>query len=356
VEWNDWRWQIANRFRDAAALSRVLQLSPVELAGLADLSGHLPLSVTPYYASLLNGMDEADPLRRTIIPSADELILSPGESIDPLGEEDSSPVPGLVHRYPDRVLFLVTDFCSTYCRYCTRSRLVGHGAEHGPSRKRWSKALAYIAGNRDVRDVILSGGDPLTLPDEELRWLLASLRRIPHVEVVRIGTKVPAVLPQRITKSLARMLKEFHPLFASLHFAHPRELTEETAQACGRLADAGLPLGSQTVLLRGVNDRVETMRDLCQGLMRMRVRPYYLYQCDPIKGSAHFRTTVETGLGIIKGLRGFTSGYAVPTYVIDAPGGGGKIPLQPNYVVGRDGDDLLLRNFRGEVYRYPDPV
>jgi len=284
-----------------------------------------------------------------------EFTRTKGEDDDPLGEDHHSPVPGLVHRYPDRVLLLVLDFCSTYCRYCTRSRVVGHG-EILPSEARLEKALDYIRQTPTVRDVLLSGGDPLALSDERLDWLLGQLRAIPHVEFVRLGTKMPAVLPQRITPELCRVLRKYHPLWMSLHFVHPEECTPESFRACGRLADAGIPLGSQTVLLKGVNDSVETMKELVHRLLLMRVRPYYLYQCDPISGSSHFRTPVAKGLEIIEGLRGHTTGYAVPNYVIDAPGGGGKIPLQPNYVAGRDGDFLLLRNYEGQVYRYPDPL
>jgi lysine 2,3-aminomutase len=278
----------------------------------------------------------------------------PCESDDPLGEDHQSPVPGLVHRYPDRVLFLLTDFCSTYCRYCTRSRVVGHGGIRA-SRARWEKALAYIAATPDVRDVLLSGGDPLTLSDDRLEWVLSRLRQIPHVEIIRIGTKVPAVLPQRITPKLVKLLKKYHPLWLSLHFTHPAECTPETTNACALLADAGIPLGSQTVLLKGINDTVPVMTQLMHGLMKMRVRPYYLYQCDPITGSGHFRTTIAKGLEIIKGMRGFTTGYAVPTYVVDAPGGGGKIPLMPDYVSGRTGDDLVLTNYEDKSFTYPDP-
>jgi lysine 2,3-aminomutase len=259
-----------------------------------------------------------------------------------------------VHRYPDRVLFLVTRFCSTNCRYCTRSRIVG--SEHGQAGMKhcWQQAIDYIESTPRVRDVLVSGGDPLTLSDEKLEWLLSRLRKIPHVEMIRVGTKVPVVLPQRITPALARILKRYHPLWMSIHFTHPRELTLETAAACIRLADAGIPLGSQTVLLAGINDNVDTMKALVHGLLRIRVKPYYLYQCDPILGSAHFRTPVQKGLEIIAGLRGHTTGYAVPTYVIDAPGGGGKIPLLPDSVVGRKGEDLVLRNYQGRVFRYPD--
>ena len=277
-----------------------------------------------------------------------------GEADDPLAEDRDSPVPGLVHRYPDRVLLLTTDFCSTYCRYCTRSRMVGHGGECRSSYDRWSKALDYIAATPAVRDVLLSGGDPLTLPNDRLEWLLARLRRIPHVEIIRIGSKVPAVMPQRVTLALTRMLKRYHPLWLSLHFTHPDELTAEVHHACTRLADAGIPLGSQTVLLAGINDDVDTMRRLFQGLLKVRVRPYYLYQCDPIPGSSHFRTPVAKGLEIIQGLRGYTTGYAVPSFVIDAPGGGGKVPLLPDYVVERQGDGLLLKNYEGKFYRYPN--
>jgi lysine 2,3-aminomutase len=357
ADWNDWHWQLRNRIKSCDALERILRLSQAERqAATSDLRGALPLSITPYYASLLDESDARQPLRRTVVPDPAEHARTPGEADDPLGEDRHSPVPGLVHRYPDRVLFLVTGFCSTYCRYCTRSRLVGGSFEYHFDRARWERCIAYIEANPSVRDVLLSGGDPLTLADESLEWLLWRLRRIPHVEFIRIGTKVPAVLPQRITPALTRMLKRYHPLWMSIHCTHPDELTAEMAQACERLADAGLPLGSQTVLLSGINDQVETMKSLVHGLLQIRVKPYYLYQCDPISGSAHFRTPVQTGLDIIRGLRGHTTGYAVPTYVIDAPGGGGKIPLLPEYVVGRDGDDLLLSNFEGHGYRYPDPA
>lgn len=352
-QWNDWQWQIANRIRSLSRLETFLPLTPRERMTAEGLQTKLPLAITPYYLSLLVGRDATHPLRQTVVPVIDEFITSPGEADDPLGEELQSPVPGLVHRYPDRVLFLVLDFCSTYCRYCTRSRVVGHGRLFF-NRRRLENALEYIRRTPAIRDVLLSGGDPLTLGDARLDWLLTRLRQIKHVEIIRIGTKVPAVLPQRITPQLVRMLRRHHPLWMSLHFTHPDECTPEAYRACQRLADAGIPLGSQTVLLRGVNDSVATMRDLMHHLLRMRVRPYYLYQCDPIRGAAHFRTPVEKGLEIIRGLRGFTTGYGVPTYVIDAPGGGGKIPLMPDYCQGRDGDQVLLRNYEGGIYRYPD--
>jgi lysine 2,3-aminomutase len=354
-QWNDWQWQIANRVRTAAQLGRFLPLGLDERAALEGPQTKLPLAITPYFLSLLVGHEPDYPLRRTVVPTIHELVRGPEEADDPLGEERQSPVPGLVHRYPDRVLFLTLDFCSTYCRYCTRSRVVGHGRLFF-NRRRLEQALDYIRRTPTVRDVLLSGGDPLTLSDSRLDWLLTRLRQIKHVEIIRIGTKIPAVLPQRITPQLVRMLKRHHPLWMSLHFTHPDECTPESSRACQRLADAGIPLGSQTVLLSGINDSVEVMGRLMHQLMRMRVRPYYLYQCDPISGSSHFRTPVEKGLEIIRGLRGFTSGYAVPTYVIDAPGGGGKIPLMPDYCQGHEGRDLVLRNYEGKIFRYTDQV
>jgi lysine 2,3-aminomutase len=333
----------------------MLVLAPDERQALVEGGAMLPVGITPYYMSLISRTDAQQPLRRTVVPTTAEFQRAPGEADDPLGEDGHSPVPGLVHRYPDRVLLLAHDFCSTYCRYCTRSRVVGHG-EIVPNEKRLQMSFEYIRRTPQIRDVLISGGDPLTLAEDRLDWILSNLRAIPHVEFIRIGSKVPAVVPQRITPQLVRMLRKYHPLWLSLHFTHPDECTPESYAACTRLADAGIPLGSQTVLLKGVNDNVETMKQLVHKLLLMRVRPYYLYQCDPISGSAHFRTSVSKGLEIIEGLRGHTTGYAVPSYVIDAPGGGGKIPLQPNYVVGRDGDDLLIRNYEGQTYRYPDPV
>ena len=352
-DWNSWHWQVANRIRTVERLQSMLVLSQEEEMALNQTGIKLPFSVTPYYMSLVSPDDPLHPVRRAVIPNINEMLKGPGEEDDPLGEESQSPVHGLVHRYPDRVLLLVHDFCSTYCRYCTRSRVVGNGSVTA-NEARLEKAIQYIRATPTITDVLISGGDPLLLSDNKLEWLLARLRLIPHVEIIRIGTKVPAVLPQRITPKLVRMLKRYHPLWMSLHFMHPDECTPETLRACTMLADAGIPLGSQTVLLNGINDDVDTMKKLMHGLMKMRVRPYYLYQCDPISGSAHFRTPVAKGLEIIKGLRGHTSGYAVPTYVIDAPGGGGKIPLMPDSVVGHQGDDLLLRNYQERCFRYPD--
>ncbi len=355
TDWNNWHWQLQNTLRTVEELDPVANLTVDEREAMAGVYGGLPTAVTPYYASLLeSGRAHAETIRRTMIPTMAELTVSPGEAADPLGEESQSPVHGLIHRYPDRVLFLATEYCSAYCRYCTRSRLVGQVERTRYCCANWEKAIAYISEHKKVRDVIVSGGDPLTLPDEPLEWLLMKLRAIPHVEVIRIGTKTPAVLPMRITGSLTRILKRCHPLYMSLHFTHPAELTPETEEACARLADAGLPLGSQTVLLKGINDNAETMRGLMTGLMKIRVRPYYLYQCDPIHGSAHFRTPVETGLDMIKALRGHVSGYAVPQYVIDAPGGGGKIPLLPDYMLQHEKGKVVMRNYEDQIYQYPD--
>ncbi len=354
-QWNDWHWQSQNRIRKLTTFESMLTLSDDEREALIRGGTMLPVGITPYYMSLLSQDDSQQALRKTVVPTSGEFERSLGEADDPLAEDGHSPVPGLVHRYPDRVLLLALDFCSTYCRYCTRSRVVGHG-EIAPNEQRLEKVFHYLEQTPTVRDVLISGGDPLAMSDDKFRWLLERLRAIPHIEFVRIGTKMPAVLPQRITREFVRMLKRFHPLWMSIHFLHPDECTPEATQACERLADAGIPLGSQTVLLKGVNDEVETMKRLMHQLLKMRVKPYYLYQCDPISGSAHFRTTVSKGLEIIEGLRGHTTGYAVPTYVIDAPGGGGKIPLQPNYVARREGDWLVLRNFEGHEYRYPDPM
>ena len=355
-DWNDWRWQSRHRIRTLPELERIFTLSDDERAAASRHTGSLPVGITPFYASRMGLDDPMEPLRRTHIMVGDEFLRTAGEEDDPLGEDHDMAVPGLVHRYPDRVLFLTTGFCATYCRYCTRSRMVGNaGGEYHFSTHEWEKALEYIEAHTEIRDVLLSGGDPLSIGDDKLDYLLGRLRRIKHVEFVRIGTKVPVVLPQRVTPALVSLLKRFRPLWMSLHFTHPDEITPETAQACERLADAGIPLGSQTVLLKGINDSVPVMKKLMHELLKIRVRPYYLYQCDPILGSSHFRTSVEKGLEIIEGLRGHTSGYAVPHYVVDAPGGGGKIPLLPDYYQGREDGDVLLRNYQHKVYRYPEP-
>ena len=356
AEWCDWRWQLRNRIRSLEDLEKIIRLTEDERTAIARHTGSLPFAITPYYLSLVDTENAEQPVRRTMIPVTDEYLFTKGEAADPLSEDKDSPVPCIVHRYPDRVLFLVANSCASNCRYCTRSRMVENPDNNSIFfQAQWEEAIAYIDAHPQVRDVLLSGGDPLTLSDEKLDWLLSRLRRIPHVEFLRIGTKVPVVMPQRITASLTRVLKRYHPLWMSIHFTHPDELTPETMEACARLADAGIPLGSQTVLLAGINDDVDTMKKLMHGLLKARVKPYYLYQCDPIVGSSHFRTPVRKGLEIIQGLRGHTTGYAVPTYVIDAPEGGGKIPLLPEYALGRDGDDLVLRNYQGLHFRYPDP-
>ena len=356
TEWNDWRWQMRTRIRTLDELARIFRLSEDEYSAVSRHQGALPVGITPYYASLMGLTDATEPLRRTHVMTGGEYLRGPGEDDDPLSEDHDTVAPGLVHRYPDRVLFLTTGTCSTYCRYCTRSRLVGNpGGEYHFSTRQWEAAIAYLEAHTEVRDVLLSGGDPLTLADDKLDWLLGRLRAIRHIEFLRIGTKMPVVTPQRVTRGLIRVLKKHHPLWMSLHFTHPVELTREVTEATARLADAGVPLGSQTVLLKDINDDAAVMTQLMHGLLKNRVKPYYLYQCDPIRGSAHFRTGVDKGLEIIRALRGHTTGYATPIFVVDAPGGGGKIQLAPDPVAGRDGDDLLLRNFEGEIYRYPDP-
>jgi len=353
--WTDWRWQLRNRIRDLEEAERLFHLTDSERAAIRKRTGMLPLGITPYYAALLDPDDPEQPLRRTKIPTLEEFERHGDECADPLGEDAHSPVPGLVHTYPDKALFLVTDFCATYCRYCTRARMVG-GGEFLPQKGMWERALDYIREHTEIRDVLLSGGDPLILADDRLEWVLERLHEIPHVEFLRIGTKVPAVLPYRITPELLTRLRRFHPLFFSIHFTHPDELTLEVRQACERLADAGIPTGGQTVLLKGVNDDPEVMKALNLGLLRVRCKPYYLHQCDPIEGSAHFRTSVETGQEIIRHLHGHTTGYAVPTYMVDTAGGGGKVPVSPGYIEGRDGDQLLLKNYQGRETRYWDPV
>ncbi len=356
-DWNDWRWQLRHRLRTRDDLERVFTLSKEELAAVERPGRPFPVGVTPYYAALLDTDDATSPLRRTMIPVPDEFERSPGETDDPLAEDQYSPVPGIIHRYPDRVLFLITDHCPVYCRYCTRSRLVGGNAEFDINLKQWQRGIDYIAATPAVRDVLISGGDPLIYDDDRLEWLLARLHSIRHVEMLRIGTKIPVSLPQRITPAFCRMCRCYHPLYMSLHITHPDELTPEAGQACERLADAGIPLGSQTVLLQGVNDRVDVIRRLMHGLLRIRVKPYYLLQCDPITGSAHFRTPVQTGVAIIRGLRGHTSGYAVPHFIVDTPAGGGKFSMVPDYITGRDGDDLLITNYEGRSgFRYHDPA
>ncbi len=318
--WQDWRWQLSHRLNSVEDFARVIRLSPDEVAGLS-APGHFRVDVTPYFASLMDPDDPNCPIRRQIMPTAQELTPFAAEMVDSLSEDEHSPVPGLVHRYPDRVLMLVTTQCASYCRYCTRSRIVGDaGAQFG--RQDYDRQIAYIAGTPAIRDVLLSGGDPLTLPARVLEDILRRLRAIPHVEIVRIGTRVPVFIPQRVTAELVEMLRQFHPLWMNVHFNHPDEITPEVSTSLARLADAGIPLGCQTVLLAGVNDCPNIIKELCHKLVVNRVRPYYLYQCDLVHGAGHFRTPVAVGIEIMEALRGHTSGYAIPTYVIDAPGGG----------------------------------
>src|SRR5476649_1927877 len=352
-KWNDWKWQLKNRVTTLAQLEQHLVLSPEERAGVLLSGDKLALAVTPHFFNLIERDNPNCPIRRQVIPRIEETWASPYDMTDPCGEDSHMPVPGLVHRYPDRVLFLVTDRCASYCRYCTRSRVVS-GVGEQELELDFDRAIKYLQEHTEVRDVLLSGGDALLLSDNRLQNLLRRLRAIKHIEFLRIGTRVPIFLPQRITPELCAMLKEFHPLWMSVHVNHPKELTSEVRDALGRLADAGVPLGNQSVLLKGVNDDPATMKVLVQKLLRARVRPYYLYQCDLIQGSSHLRTSVSKGLEIIENLRGHTSGYAIPQYVIDGPGGGGKIPINPNYVVARTPDSIVLRNYKGDIYEYPE--
>ncbi len=354
ADWNDWRWQLKNRIVSLEQLQRLLPtLTPEEHAGTMLANTKLAMAITPYFFNLIDASDENCPIRRQVIPRVEETHTANWEMADPCGEDSHSPVPGLVHRYPDRVLFLVTDRCAAYCRYCTRSRLVSNatGYDFHPE---FDRQIEYIQQHPEIRDVLLSGGDPLLFSDDKLETLLQRLRAIPHLEFLRIGTRIPIFLPQRITPALCAMLKKYHPLFISIHSNHPRELTTEVREALGRLADAGIPLGNQSVLLRHVNDDATIMRAHLQKLLMCRVKPYYLYQCDLITGSAHLRASVRKGLEIMNSLRGHTTGYAVPQYVIDAPGGGGKVPINPEYILSHNKDRVVIRNFEGKVFEYPE--
>ncbi len=353
-EWNDWRWQLRHRITTLEQMKEIIQLTPEEIEGIRHSKGRLALAVTPYFAGLMDPVNPNCPIRRQAIPRVEECHLSKNDMVDPCGEDKDSPVPGLVHRYPDRVLLLVTDQCAVYCRYCTRRRLVGSN-ERSITQGNFEEVLKYLKSHRKVRDVLLSGGDPLLLENERLEEILSRLRALPHIELLRIGTRVPVTLPQRITGGLVRMLKKYHPLMISIHFTHPKEITDAVKKACNDLADGGIPLGSQTVLLKGINDKPYIMKKLVQELLKIRVRPYYIYQCDLAMGTEHFRTSVATGIQIIEKLRGHTTGYAVPTYVVDAPGGGGKIPVEPDYVVSRGKGKIVLKNYEGKVFEYPEP-
>lgn len=352
-QWNDWRWQLKHRLNSLEELSAVLELTPEEIAGVQH--HRFRVDITPYFASLLDRYDPACPIRRQVIPTARELTAFEGEQRDSLAEEAHSPVPGLVHRYPDRVLMLVTTQCASYCRYCTRSRIVGDPAAQF-SRTDYDAQIEYLERTPAVRDVLLSGGDPLILPPKVLESLLSRLRAIPHIEIIRIGTRVPVFLPQRIDDELVAMLRQFHPLWMNIHFNHAREMAPEVAAACAKLADAGIPLGAQAVLLAGVNDQPAIVKELIHVLVKNRIRPYYLYQCDLVQGAGHFRTPVSKGIEIMEALRGHTSGYAVPTYVVDAPGGGGKIPVMPNYLISQAPGKVILRNYEGMLTTYEEPV
>ncbi|MDD4939466.1 MAG: lysine 2,3-aminomutase [Candidatus Omnitrophica bacterium] len=351
LDWEDWHWQLKHRVRTKEELAEVIKLTPEEEQGIKKASGRLSMAITPYWVTLLDPDDPGCPIRRQAVPISFESVVGPHEMVDPCAEDRDSPAPHLVHRYPDRVLLLATDSCAMYCRHCTRRRLVGEHPESN-SAGRFDAAIEYIKANRKIRDVLISGGDPLILEDDELESLIQQLRSISHVEFLRIGTRVPVTLPQRITEKLVNMLKKYSPIWVSIHFNHPKEITKRCKMACDMLADSGIPLGSQSVLLKGVNDRPYIMKRLVHELLQIRVRPYYIYQCDPVKGTQHFRTPVAVGINIIEKLRGHTSGYAVPTYVIDGPGGGGKIPIGPNYILSQAKGKYVLRNYKGKIYTY----
>ena len=354
-QWNDWKWQVKNRIETLEDLKKYVTLTPEEEEGVKKTLQTLRMAITPYYISLIDPNNPNCPVRRQAVPTAKETYQSPADLLDPLHEDEDSPVPGLTHRYPDRVLLLITDMCSMYCRHCTRRRFAGQkDAESAVDRI--DRAIEYSAKTPQVRDVLLSGGDALMVSDERLEYIISRLRQIPHVEIVRLGSRTPVVCPQRITDNLVNMLKKYHPVWLNTHFNHPQEVTKEATEACAKLANAGIPLGNQTVLLRGVNDCVNTMKKLMHELVKMRVRPYYIYQCDLSMGIEHFRTPVSKGLEIIEGLRGHTSGYAVPTFVVDAPGGGGKTPVMPQYVVSQSPGRVVLRNFEGVITTYTEPT
>ena len=354
AEWNDWKWQVKNRIETYEELSKYFTFAPEEAEGIKKALAKFRMAITPYYLSLIDPNDPFDPIRRQAIPQGAECNIAPADLNDPLHEDEDSPAPGLTHRYPDRVLFLITDMCSMYCRHCTRRRFAGQKDDESPS-ERIEKCLAYIEKTPQVRDVLLSGGDALMVSDKKLEYIIQRLRAIPHVEIVRIGSRTPVVCPQRITPELCEMLKKYHPIWLNTHFNHPNEFTPEAEQALARLANAGIPLGNQTVLLRGVNDCVHVMKKLMHELVRNRVRPYYIYQCDLSMGLEHFRTPVSKGIEIIENLRGHTSGYAVPTFVVDAPGGGGKTPVMPQYVISQRPDKVILRHFEGVITTYTEP-
>lgn len=354
AQWNDWRWQLAHRLNSLDEFQRVINLTPEEIAGLS-APGRFRVDVTPYFASLIDPNDPQCPIRLQVIPTDKEVMPFEAEMIDSLAEDAHQGAPGLVHRYPDRVLMLVTTQCASYCRFCTRSRIVGDSSATF-STSQHDEQIAYIAAHPEIRDVLLSGGDPLILPERVLENLLRRLRAIPHVEIIRLGSRVPIFMPQRITQSLVEMLKQFHPLWMNVNINHPKEITPEVQQALAMLANAGIPLGSQTVLMAGINDCPNLMLSMVQQLVRNRVRPYYLYQCDLVHGAGHFRTPVAKGIEIMEALRGHTSGYSIPTFVIDAPEGGGKVPLLPNYLMSMSDSKVVVRNYEGFISTYVQPT
>jgi len=353
-QWNDWKWQVKNRIETLEQLKKYISLTKEEEEGVKKSLATLRMAITPYYLTLIDPDNPDCPIRKQAIPTGSETHQSAADLLDPLHEDEDSPVPGLTHRYPDRVLLLITDMCSMYCRHCTRRRFAGQKDDESPANN-IDRAIDYIARTPQVRDVLLSGGDALMVSDAKLESIIKKLRAIPHVEIIRIGSRTPVVCPQRITDKLVDMLKQYHPIWLNTHFNHPNEVTPEAIAACERMANAGIPLGNQSVLLRGVNDCVNIMKRLVHLLVKMRVRPYYIYQCDLSMGLEHFRTPVSKGIEIIEGLRGHTSGYAVPTFVVDAPGGGGKTPVMPNYVISQSPGKVILRNFEGVITTYTEP-
>ena len=353
-EWNDWRWQYAHRIKDVKTLAAILPLSEQEKKDISLCLLRFRMAITPYFLSLIDPSDPDDPIRKQAVPSIEETETYPWEKADPLNEDQDSPVPFIVHRYPDRVLLLVTKCCATYCRHCTRRRLVGE--EDAPiGEEELEQALDYIRKNEQIRDVLISGGDPLTLGDEKIEDIVSKIRSIEHVEIIRIGTRVPCTLPMRITDGLLNRLKKYHPLWINTHFNHPKELTKEACLALSKLADAGIPLGNQSVLLKGINDSADIIKELCLALVKARVRPYYLYQCDLSQGLNHFRTDVRLGIEIEKKLQGNITGFAVPKFVIDSPGGGGKVPINPEYIISLDDEKIVFKNYEDEVFEYPQP-
>lgn len=350
--WNNWKWQFANRITTVDELATIIRLSETEKKNISKCLEQFRMAITPYYASLIDPSDPRDPVRMQAVPSIEETYYCENDLADPLNEEADSPVPHLVHRYPDRVLLLVTYICSTYCRHCTRRRVVGE-EDTMINDIELEAALTYIKAHKEIRDVLISGGDPLVMSTKKLENIISRIRKIPHVDIIRIGTRVPVVMPMRITDSLLSMLKKYHPIWINTHFNHPKEITPEAERACAAIVNAGIPLGNQSVLLKGINDNAETMKELLLKLVHMRVRPYYLYQCDLSKGISHFRTNVETGVDILHSLTGYISGYAVPRFVIDAPHGGGKIPINYDYVISKDDREVVMENYKGDIYKYP---